>query len=509
MKKINKILLSLTTIASMTAPISLVSCSKTYEKYRKEILEQISLIEDDKKEDKNNPDKVTTPSLINQLNLPHTEQLLQEVITRIRNNYVGSLDEKDLKEGLEELKKTIEIAKLIKEKVDSFLPQLELGKQKIDTLTEKDFEKVKEKLLLSYEKIRDSFSYKIYEVVQYLQTFPTNEEIQNKTKRPRSFDTAKEDLANILKDFNKENLERLKLFDEFIKLQKEYKNGKRYIKLIKDDLFKNEGYSQIYEVAYKFATEYISNSEKFEFSKVTELVKLLTENAAKIKAKADKYIKFSGYGFSFGKLKNIFDDKKGLIKKETFKSIIDKDENSEEYKKLVELKTKYNELLAKEFANFNELKKEVTNFYKELGNHLAKLFNIVFNKVKDDVIKKVTQKDIDLAINNFKSKDNYLASYSSDKGYRLGRSMFTLFDYKDTALKQFMEFAKTVIRISTRLENKGIDHANGANLTRYDETTKKLVVEFVLVNTLLSKSNDKKQTLVDNDANYEFELIKK
>ena len=41
MKKINKILLSLTTIASMTAPISLVSCSKTYEKYRKEILEQI------------------------------------------------------------------------------------------------------------------------------------------------------------------------------------------------------------------------------------------------------------------------------------------------------------------------------------------------------------------------------------------------------------------------------------------------------------------------------------
>ena len=38
MKKINKILLSLTTIASMTASISLVSCSKTYEKYRKEIL---------------------------------------------------------------------------------------------------------------------------------------------------------------------------------------------------------------------------------------------------------------------------------------------------------------------------------------------------------------------------------------------------------------------------------------------------------------------------------------
>ena len=509
MKKINKILLSLTTIASMTAPISLVSCSKTYEKYRKEILEQISLIEDDKKEDKNNPGKVTTPSLINQLNLPHTEQLLQEVITRIRNNYVGSLDERDLKEGLEELKKTIEIAKLIKEKVDSFLPQLELGKQKIDTLTEKDFEKVKEKLLLSYEKFRDSFSYKIYEVIQYLQTFPTDEEIQNKTKRPRSFDTAKEDLANIQKDFNKENVERLKLFDEFIKLQKEYKNGKKYIKLIKDDLLKDEKYSQIYEVAYKFATEYISNSEKFELSKVTESIKSLSENAAKIKAKANKYIKFSGYGFSFEKLKNIFDDKKGLIKKETFKSIIDKDENSEEYKKLVELKTKYNELLTKEFANFNELKKEVTNFYKELGNHLAKLFNIAFNKVKDDVIKKVTQKDIDLAINNFNSKDNYLASYSSDKGYRLGRSMFTLFDYKDTVLKQFMEFAKAVIRISTKLENKGIDHANGANLTRYDEMTKKLVVEFVLVNTLLSKSNDKKQTLVDNDANYEFELIKK
>ena len=503
MKKINKILLSLTTIASMTAPISLVSCSKTYEKYRKEILEQISLIEEDKKEDKNNPDKVTTPSLINQLNLPHTEQLLEEVVARVRNNYVGSLDEKDLKKGLEELKKTIEIAKLIKEKVDSFLPQLELGKQKIDTLTEKDFEKVKEKLLLSYEEFRDSFSYKIYEVVQYLQTFPTDEEIENKTKKPRSFDTAKEDLANIQKDFNKENVEKLKLFDEFIKLQKEYKNGKKYIKLIKDDLLKDEKYSQIYEVAYKFATEYISNSEKFELSKVTEIIKSLSENAAKIKAKANKYIKFSGYGFSFEKLKNIFDDKKGLIKKETFKSIIDKDENSEEYKKLVELKTKYNELLTKEFANFNELKKEVTNFYKELGNHLAKLFNIAFNKVKDDVIKKVTQKDIDLAINNFNSKDNYLASYSSDKGYRLGRSMFTLFDYKDTVLKQFMEFAKAVIRISTKLENKGIDHANGANLTRYDEMTKKLVVEFVLVNTLLSKSNDKKQTLVD------YELLNK
>ena len=87
--------------------------------------------------------------------------------------------------------------------------------------------------------------------------------------------------------------------------------------------------------------------------------------------------------------------------------------------------------------------------------------------------------------------------------------MFTLFDYKYTVLKQFMEFAKTVIRISTKLENKGIDHANGANLTKYDEMTKKLVVEFVLVNSLLSKSNDKKQTLVDNDANYKFELIKK
>ena len=509
MKKINKILLSLTTMASMTIPVSLVSCTKTYEKYRKEILEQISLIEDDKKEDKNNPDKVTTPSLINQLNLPHTEQLLEEVVTRIRNNYVGSLDEKDLKEGLAELKKTIEIAKLIKEKVDSFLPQLELGKQKIDTLTEKDFEKVKEKLLLSYEEFRNSFSYKLYEVVQYLQTFPTDEEIQNKTKRPRSFDTAKEDLENILKEFNKENVERLKLFDEFIKLQKEYKNGKKYIKLIKDYLLKNEGYSQIYEIAYKFATEYISNSEKFELSKVTEIIKLLNENGAKIKTKADKYIKLSGYGFSFEKLKNIFDDKKGLIKKETFKSIIGKDENSKEYKKLVELKTKYNELLAKEFENFNELKKEVTNFYKELGNHLAKLFNIVFNKVKDGVIKKVTQKDIDLAINNFNNKDNYLASYFSDKGYRLGRSMFTLFDYKDTALKQFMEFAKTVIRISTKLENKGVDHANGANLTSYDEATKKLTVEFVLVNSLLSKSNDKKQTLVDNDANYKFELTKK
>lgn len=509
MKKINKILLSLTTVTSMAVPISLVSCTKTYEKYRKDILEQISLIEDDKKEDKNNPNKVTTPSLINQLNLPHTEQLLEEIVARVRNNHIGSLDKQVLKDGLLELKKTIEVAKLIKEKVDSFLPQLELGKQKIDTLTEKDFEKVKEKLLLSYEEFRDSFSYKIYEVIQYLQTFPTDEEIQNKTKRPRSFDTAKEDLANIQKDFNKENLERLKLFDEFIKLQKEYKNGKRYIKLIKDDLLKDERYSQIYEIAYKFATEYISNSEKFELSKITEILKSLTENGAKIKAKADKYIKLSGFGFSFEKLKNIFDDKKGLIKKETFKSIIEKDENSEEYKKLVELKTKYNVLLAKEFANFNELKKEVIDFYKELGNYLAKLFNIVFNKVKDDVIKKVTQKDIDLAINNFNNKDNYLASYSSDKGYRLGRSAFTLFDYKDTVLKQFVEFAKTVIRISTKLENKGVDHANGANLTSYDEATKKLVVEFVLVNSLLSKSNDKKQTLVNNDANYEFELIKK
>lgn len=58
MKKINKILLSLTTIASMTTPISLVSCSKTYEKYRKEILEQISLIEDDKKKMKITPIKL-------------------------------------------------------------------------------------------------------------------------------------------------------------------------------------------------------------------------------------------------------------------------------------------------------------------------------------------------------------------------------------------------------------------------------------------------------------------
>ena len=495
MKKITKIMLGSLSVSPLIMPLALVSCVD--KKAAKIINDKISELTSNAKDAEGKEIKNSSP--IDKLNNEVAQRTINEAIQRVRKNNLHSSDKEKLQEGLFELEECFKLATKISKAINTNLNvELENIKKSLEKIKDKNFENAKEHIQNKIKELKQEITTEFNKVNEGL------------NKKPGSYSLAAKEIDNTVKLISQKIEKLMEVQESIQKIESEYKYTKKNLEIIKDDLFKDKEYAKAYELAYKFAENYLKNSKTIEPETLEFILNSLKENGKKIYDESSKLLKFSNYDFSFKKLANLFDEKNGFLKEETFKEITGKDKDSEEYKTLKTLSEEYKKLYSTTFDDKNSLKNAVEKFAKEIANHLAKLFNIVFNSVKDSVIKEVKKDDIKSAIESYKNKDYYLASYFSEaKGYKLGRSKFTLFDYKETNLKKFLDFARNVIRISTKLENNGIDHANGASITSYDEATKKLTIEFVLVNTLLSKDKDKKQVLVNNDAEYKIELENK
>lgn len=486
MKKINKFIIAVSSTMPILLSSTAISCKNEEQKMIKENQKQIEakLSEIEKLQA-----KLKTDKLENEI----STKLLNDLKAKAKSDKVfKSADEKIFKSIMSELDNIPKIA----EKIASEFKKLTNEKEKIlernNSIKSADFSNLKEYLASKIDE-------KIKEAIKEYNTLLKGLEKENKSNG--DFEKLLNEIPNKI-DEEKYFTINNDLITKLLSLQNKYSKKEKADNLLQGEEKKNF-LNDIIEIK-----NYISNiDKKTSEAEVIQKVQNYINKFDSYYAKLTKFIQFSNVAQLFEKLEKVIDEKEGLLNNELLKELFTNDNLITNVKKEInDFIQKCGKFLKKEFSEEITIKtKEVAEILTDAAKLFAKYFKEILNKVKDEILKKVTENDTKLAVEQYEKGDKFLDLFDKDGKYYLGKENYRLFDFKDTILAKYYEIVKDILQIS-RLTVKTGEKIVSSGAEIFSNNENKFIFSFKLINKLLSTNE---HTTDIHDTNISLDITKK
>lgn len=471
MKKINKFIISI----SSTMPILLFATAISCKKYEESINEKQKQIETKLLEIEKLESELKTDKLENEI----STKLLKDLKAKAKSDKIfKSLDEKTFKSIMSELDNIPKIAKEIAKEFKKLTSKKEKILERSKLIINSDFQKASKYVVTTSENT-------IKEVINKCNTLLKDLEKENKSDKDfRELLGKINNLIDEKKYFESTN----NLITKLLFLQNQYSKKEKAENLLKSEE-KTKFLNDILEIK-----NFISNvSDNFSERDFIQKVQNYINKFQSYYDKLTKFIQFSAIANLFEKLEKVIDDKEGLLNDTLLKKLFTEDNLITNIKKEInDFIQECGNLLKKEFSEEINIKtKEVNEILTKAGGLFAKYFKEILNKVKEQVLKNISENDFELAKKQFlEDKNKFLDLFEKDKKYYLGKQNYKLFNFENTILAEYYNLIKDIMQISTISIKEGEKVvSSGAEIFKVDE--KKLTFVFKLVNKLLSTDEQK------------------